>query len=109
MEEKLKQAIKLFNEILEWNYSLDNQDEIKPELRDKIESFINECEKEPSEGNQPNSKAASCAIFDVMASAEKRYMQALEYIAEKKFEQDIGLERASDIIEKALSIASGKE
>ena len=48
MEKKLKQAIKLFNEILEWNYSFDNKDEIKPELRDKIESFINECEKEPS-------------------------------------------------------------
>ncbi|MFH2032068.1 MAG: hypothetical protein ABIJ40_15845 [Bacteroidota bacterium] len=54
MEEKLKQAVTLFNEILEWNYSFDNQDEIKPELRDKIECFINEAELKACEGNQAN-------------------------------------------------------
>lgn len=43
----------------------------------------------------------------VSGSASDRYRKALDYISEMTFEIEIGTEKGSDVLEKALRIASG--
>lgn len=46
-------------------------------------------------------------IPHVSGSASERYRKALGYISEMTFEIEIGTEKGSDVLEKALRIASG--
>ena len=49
----------------------------------------------------------NCNLQNVSGSDYERYRKALGYISEMTFEIEIGTEKGSDVLEKALRIASG--
>lgn len=72
-------------------------------LRDTVRDMIKSCD-----GGQPSSVLTANELLPLVSgSASDRYRKALGYISEMTFEIEIGTEKGSDVLEKALRIASG--
>lgn len=73
-------------------------------MEEKIDKILLDNFKE---GDWQTARKQLLDLFIVSGSAFERYRKALGYISEMTFEIEIGTEKGSDVLEKALRIASG--